>query len=329
MLPTSPDEDTGAGAAALRLRCPPMATAAQPLGGHCASFVEHLRDVRRASPHTVKAYGRDVDQFLEWFGDAGREPSRRDLRRYLVELEQRGLVATSVQRKLASLRAFFRYLRDHRGVASDPARLVKGPKTPRRIPKFLTEGEVTKLLMATYGDDFYGTRDRALLEFLYSTGARVAEAQATKLREIELDEGVVRVFGKGRKERLCLLGGAARSAIETHLSHRDQHLRDRGATDPGYLFLNRLGRPLSSRWMLETVTRHAKRAGIDKHLTPHTLRHSFATHLLDHGADLRSVQELLGHANLVTTEIYTHVSMPRLREVYDRAHPHGKARRSR
>jgi site-specific recombinase XerD len=304
-----------------------MPSAAQPLSQHRSSFIEHLRDVRRASPHTVKAYGRDLDQFLEWFGNADREPSRRDLRRYLVELEQRGLVATSVQRKLASLRAYFRYLRDHRGVASDPARLVKGPKAPRRIPKFLTEGEVTRLLSATFGDDFYGTRDRALLEFLYSTGARVAEAQTTRLREIELDEGVVRVFGKGRKERLCLLGGAARAAIEAHLPHRDQHLRDRGRADPGHLFLNRLGRPLSSRWMLEAVTRHARRAGIEKHLTPHTLRHSFATHLLDHGADLRSVQELLGHANLVTTEIYTHVSMPRLREVYDQAHPHGRRHR--
>ena len=303
-----------------------MPSAGQLLARHRQSFVEHLRDVRRASPHTVKAYGRDVDQFLEWFGDAEHEPGRRDLRRYLVELEQRSLVATSIQRKLASLRAFFRYLRDHRGGTSDPARLVKGPKAPRRIPKFMTESEVTRLLGADFEPDFYGTRDRALLEFLYSTGARVAEAQSTRLREIELDEGVVRVFGKGRKERLCLLGGAARSAIEAHLPLRDQHLRDRGVSDPGHLFLNRLGRPLSSRWMLEAVTRHARRAGIDKHLTPHTLRHSFATHLLDHGADLRAVQELLGHANLVTTEIYTHVSMPRLREVYDRAHPHGKGR---
>jgi site-specific recombinase XerD len=301
-----------------------MPDAAHPLAAHRDAFVAQLRDVRRASPHTIKAYGRDVDEFVGWLPADGGDPGRRELRRYLVELEQRGLKATSVQRKLASIRAFFRFLREHHGVGADPSRLVKGPKAPQRIPKFLTEAEVETLLRLEFAADFYGARDRALLEFLYSTGCRVAEAASTRLRDIELEDGLVHVLGKGRKERLALLGGAARDAILAYLPHRDRRLREQQAPDPGHLFLNRSGRPLSARWMLEAVSRHALRAGIHKHLTPHGLRHSFATHLLDHGADLRAVQELLGHANLVTTEIYTHVSMKRLRQVYDQAHPHGR-----
>ncbi len=194
------------------------------------------------------------------------------------------------------------------------------------MPKFLTESEVERLLSVDLGDDFFGTRDKALLEFLYSTGCRVAEAAGTRLRDIELDEGVVHLFGKGRKERLGLLGRAAKDAVDRYLGARSARLREQKAPDPGLLFLNRFGRPLSARWMFETVLRRARAAGIQKRLTPHGLRHSFATHLLDRGADLRTVQELLGHANLVTTEIYTHVSMQRLRQVYDKAHPHGRAR---
>ena len=292
------------------------------LGAQRGAFVAHLRDVRRASPHTVKAYAKDVDEFFDWFAGAG-EPGRRELRRWLVELEQRGLAATSVQRKLASLRAYFRFLRDQALVHADPTRLVKGPKVQRRIPKFLTEAEVDALLGLPFSEDFFGSRDRALLEFLYSTGCRVAEAATTKLRDLELDEGIVHVLGKGRKERLALLGTQARAAIEAHLPHRDRQLRAQHRPDSGRLFLNRFARPLSARWMLELATRHALRANIQKHLTPHGLRHSFATHLLDRGADLRAVQELLGHANLKTTEVYTHVSMRRLREVYEKAHPHG------
>ena len=296
------------------------------LTAQVGAFVAHLRDVRRASPHTLKAYQKDVRDFVAWLPTATIEPNRRDFRRWLVELEEQGLAPASIQRKLASVRAFFRYVRDTRGLQHDASRLVRAPKAPRRVPRFLTATEVETLLEAPFESDFRGTRDRAILEFLYSTGCRVAECAGTRLGDMDVDEGVVRVLGKGRKERLSLLGSAACDALRDHLPFRAAHVRSRRVPDSGALFLNRLAGPLSARWILEVVARTAVRAGIQKRVTPHGLRHSFATHLLDRGADLRTVQELLGHANLVTTEIYTHVTMRRLREVYDKAHPHGRSR---
>ncbi len=291
------------------------------------AFLAHLRDVRRVSPHTLKAYGRDVAELLDWLPDDVPEPGRHQMRRYMVELEERGLAATSVRRKLASMRAFFRYLRDFEArSAPDPSRLVRAPKAPRKLPRVLTESEVDALLGLDFPPDFFGRRDRALLELLYSTGCRVSEAATLRLDAVDEDEGVVRVIGKRNKERLCLLGGPARAAWKAWIPLRAARIRDEQVADCGAAFLNRSARPLSSRWMFETVSRHALRAGIQGRLSPHGLRHSFATHLLDRGADLRTVQELLGHANLTTTEIYTHVSMARLRDVYDRAHPHGSAR---
>jgi site-specific recombinase XerD len=295
-----------------------------PLHGHLGAFLRELGAVRRLSPHTLRAYRADLEHFLGWLPADCAEPGRLELRRYLVELDQLGLAPTSVQRKLASIRALFRYLRERCGIGSDPSRLVRGPKIPARVPRVLSETEVDSLLGLEFGDDFFSRRDRAVLEFLYSTGCRVAEAAAARVVALDLDDGAVRVIGKGRKERLCLLGQPARDALTDYLPTRAALLRARRRTDPGALFLNRLGGPLSSRWLFEIVLRHARRAGLQTRLTPHGLRHSFATHLLDRGADLRTVQEMLGHENLSTTEIYTHVSITRLREAYDRAHPHAR-----
>lgn len=290
-------------------------------------YLVHLRDVRQMSPSTLRAYRTDLEGFVAWLPDAdAADPASIDrltIRRYLVELQDQELKATTIQRKLAALKSFFRQLRDLGHIDVDPARLVKGPKAPKRVPHFLTVTEVDALMSLPFADSVQGKRDRAILEFLYSTGCRVSEAARVDMRTLDLVGGAVRVLGKGRKERLAMLGDAARSAIETYLPARKELLLERKARDPGVLFLNRFGRPLSSRWIFEVVLEHARRAGIPQRLTPHGLRHSFATHLLDRGADLRAVQELLGHARLVTTEIYTHVSMARLREVYDKAHPHG------
>ena len=295
-----------------------------PLEAHLERFLRHLRDVRQMSGETQRAYRSDLGAFLAWLPLDRPVPDRLDIRRYLVELQEQGLKATSIQRKLASLRSFFRYLRDHGHLETDPARLVKGPKAPQRIPRFLTIPQVEALLNLPFPDDFQGCRNRAILEFLYSTGCRVSEAANTPTRYLDLHSGSVRVMGKGRKERLAMLGGKAAQALEQYLPLRRDLLRRRRCSDPGILFLNRLAKPLSSRWIFQVVLEQARRAEIPQRLTPHGLRHSFATHLLDRGADLRSVQELLGHSRLATTEIYTHVSMARLREVYDRAHPHGE-----
>ncbi len=292
-----------------------------------AEFLRHLRQARRAAVATQKAYAADLRAFAGWLRGNGRalvEASRFDLRRYLVELEEQKLAPTSVQRKLASLRSFYRWLQQEGRIQKDPAALLKGPKTPQRIPTFLTRAQVDALLAQEFAADVVGRRDHAILEVLYSTGCRVAELASMTLRQLDLEEGTVRVLGKGGKMRLAMLGEPALRAVQAWLPHRAALLRSSGGDDPGALFLNQKGGALSARWVFETVVQAARRAGIPVRLTPHGLRHSFATHLLDAGADLRTVQELLGHARLVTTEIYTHVSIGRLREVYDQAHPHGQ-----
>jgi tyrosine recombinase XerC len=292
-------------------------------------YLHWLDTEQRKSTATLRAYGSDLRAFVAWL-TANKRPlldtNRSDLRRYLVELEQQGLVATSVQRKLASLRGLFGWLHDAHRIERNPAKVVKGPKTPRRVPRFLTTSEVDLLLNQPFDDSPQGLRDRAILEVLYSTGCRVSECSGMHLADLDLDEGFVRVLGKGQKERLALLGKPARAAVTAWLPARRTLEQQAKRTDPGTLWVNRTGRPLSARWVFETVVARARTAGLQSSLTPHGLRHSFATHLLDRGADLRTVQELLGHARLVTTEIYTHVSIGRLRDVYDKAHPHGRAR---
>ncbi|MGE3175475.1 MAG: tyrosine recombinase [Planctomycetota bacterium] len=303
-----------------------------PAGGDAdllGAYLLHLEQGRRKSAATLRAYGTDLRAFLGWLAAAGRSAKvcgRFELRRYLVELEQQGLVATSIQRKLASLRGFFGWLREGGVIDQDPARLLRGPKAARRVPNFLPAAEVDKLLGQEFDDSPQGLRDRAVLEVLYSTGCRVAECAGLQLLHLDLDEGTALLRGKGNKQRLALLGGPARAAIAAWLPARRQLIQQNRRSDPGALFVNRFGRPLSARWLFETVAARARRAGLQTALTPHGLRHSFATHLLDRGADLRTVQELLGHARLVTTEIYTHVSIGRLRDVYDRAHPLGRGR---
>lgn len=291
---------------------------------HVDEFLAHLRDVRGASPHTLRAYASDLRAFAAWLPCGTTEPGRSDLRRWLVELGEQELQPATVQRKLAAVRALFRFLRERHGLRSDPAKLMRGPRLPPRVPHALTTTEVDLLLGLEFAADFYGLRDRALLEVLYSTGCRVAEAAALRLRELDLHDGIVRLRGKGRRERIGMLGRPAREALGGYLEVRSRHLARLQRSEHGVLFVNRLGAPLSSRWMFETVVRHALRAGLPRRLTPHGLRHSFATHLLERGADLRAVQELLGHKRLVTTEVYTQVTISHLREAYERAHPQGK-----
>jgi integrase/recombinase XerC len=292
-----------------------------------AEYLHWLATERQKSAATVRAYRSDLLAFRQWLGQRPLlEVTRFELRRYLVELEEQGLAATSVQRKLASLRGLFDWLVENRHVAADPSKLLKGPKAIRAVPRFLTTPEVDQLLAQPFDESAQGQRDRAILEVLYSTGCRVSECAGMRLRDLDLDEAVVRVLGKGRKERIAMLGKPACAAIAAWLPLRAKMVRTSRRTDPGTLWVNRFGRALSARWVFQTVVDRSKSAGLQTSLTPHGLRHSFATHLLDRGADLRTVQELLGHARLVTTEIYTHVSIGRLRDVYDRAHPHGRAR---
>lgn len=291
-------------------------------------YLSFLTKERKKSQATRRAYAADLRDFGQWLAAEGATLTsvrRTQLRRYLVELEERGLAPTSVQRKLASVRGLFSWLQREGRITQDPAKLIKGPKAPKRVPQFLTTSEVDQLLAQSFEDTPTGSRDRAILETLYSTGCRVGECAGMTLDAVDLHEGTARVIGKGSKERIAMLGGPAIDAVRRWLPLRAQVLRERACASTTALWLNRLGRPLSARWIFQTVVARAQRAELQNRLTPHGLRHSFATHLLDRGADLRTVQELLGHAKLVTTEIYTHVSIGRLRSVYDEAHPHGRA----
>jgi tyrosine recombinase XerC len=295
-----------------------------------SAFVAHLRDERGLSPNTVAAYRNDLSQFFVFAAAAGRpSPSDADpmlLRRYLAHLHARGLAAASLQRKVATLRSCFRYLRRRGLVATDPAALLDAPKGERRLPVVLKPRQVEALLAAPRTADAVGLRDRAVLELLYATGMRVGELSGLKLADLDLAARTVRVMGKGGKERQVPFGAPAAAALSAYLDGgRSLMLPAPGAdAAPGAvdaLFLNRRARPLTARDARALLARYRVGTDVPKGTSPHTLRHSFATHLLEGGADLREVQELLGHAALTTTQTYTHVSKERLRRVYEQAHP--------
>lgn len=283
------------------------------------SFLVHLDDGRRMSPHTVRAYGRDLAEAVTHLGP-DRNPTtvtRADIRAHIAALTGRGLDPRSVGRHLAALRAFFRWLVAIEQVGSNPARGVVTPRASRKLPRFLSEAETTSLLDGAFRDDAIGVRDRAVLELFYATGARLAEIAALRVGDPDLESGVVRLLGKGRKERIVPIGGAAARAVEAWQAKRGELAAARETA----LFVNaRDGRAITSRGLRLVITAYLRRVS-GRGGSPHTLRHSFATHLLDRGADLRSVQELLGHASLSTTQRYTHVSVQRMREQYSRAHP--------
>ena len=296
-----------------------------PLRVWIERFLRHLDVERNASPHTLRAYRQDLMQFAAFVGPRlgcdGPEAIRtRHVRAFLAELGQSGLARRSIGRKLAAVRTFLRYLVRCGILCQDPSGGLRTPREERTLPSVLTEDEAAQLLDDTAGSDWYAVRDRAILELFYSSGLRVSELIGLDLGDVDLANGVVLVRGKGKKERLAPLGTPAVGALRAWLQVRPQVARD-GFWDKEAVFLNRYGRRLSQRAVARLLQKRARRSGLKKKLSPHTLRHSFATHMLDRGADIRVVQELLGHKLLSTTQIYTHITGRRLREVYDRTHP--------
>jgi len=293
-------------------------------------------DARDASPHTRRAYASAVAHFLVWAsGPAAvdwQRPGRRQLRAYLAALAAEGLAKRSVASRLAALRSFYRYGRREGWVAGDPWAALVTPRLPGRLPQVLEVGDVERMLDAVAGSAATRSaplelRDRAIVELAYAGGLRISELSSISIADLDLRRGEVRVLGKGRKERMTLLGEPARDALAAWLEQGRPLLRARATgADDGTVFLNRFGGPLGPRGMRERIDRLAVRAGLPAGVSPHTLRHSFASHLLEGGADLRVVQELLGHASLATTQIYTHVSPGRLQSSYRSAHP--RARRA-
>lgn len=286
------------------------------------AYLGHLRDEKGASPHTVRCYGDDLGVFWQYLTESMGEEAdpmavdARRLRAYSAWLSGRGYAPGTVARRLASLRSFYKFHRRRGALGADPAGGLRNPKQPARLPQPLRVDQVVGLLDAIPTDDALGVRDRAMFETLYGGGLRVGELVGLDLADLDLDEELVRVRGKGRRERLSPIGPTAAAWLRRWISARKPE--NSGETA---LFLNRYGRRLTARSVGRLFEEYLKGRDLDPGSSPHTLRHSFATHLLDGGADLRSVQELLGHRRLTTTQIYTHVSQERLRDAYKEAHP--------
>lgn len=286
-------------------------------------YLDFVRVERGLSHNTVESYARDLAQFFEWLGpkrlaSLGLVQSAH-ITDYLNYLAQKPVSARSQARALVSLRGFFRHLRVHQEIEQDPTALVDLPKTGKKLPQTLQADEVLRLLAAPGLKTPRGMRDAAMLELLYATGLRVSELVALKHSDLHLEEGFVSTIGKGRKQRIVPLGEVARTALENYLEQgRPAIIRKRQSV---FLFVNPSGRRLSRQGFWKIIQRYARTAGITGSISPHTLRHSFATHLVEGGADLRAVQAMLGHSSMATTQIYTHLSKARVREVFLRHHP--------
>jgi integrase/recombinase XerC len=293
-----------------------------------------MRIERNASPLTLKSYSEDFNSFFDYLQDrVGRipEPSETDismLRGYVAYLHECQYAKTTIARRLACLRSFYRYCAREKLTASNPAKALRTPRTGRKLPSFLTAKQTVALVEAPPSDDPSGLRDRAMLETMYSAGLRVAELVGLNLHDWDQDANVLRVRGKGRKERIAPVGRHASAALHQWLSVREV-AADAGPEDREAVFLNRFGKRLTTRSVGRMLEKYVKANGLDSKISPHSMRHTFATHMLDGGADLRSVQELLGHKSLTTTQIYTHVSTQRMRETYDKSHPHAQPTRGR
>lgn len=296
-------------------------------------WLGHLQVERGASDNTLKSYRRDLARYTAYLAGRGvsdpGDVTEAHVTDFLAALREGSadhppLAASSAARTLVAVRGFHKFLALEGEVGTDPAAAVSPPKPPSRLPKAIGIDEVERLLdAASLGDTPVSLRDRALLEVLYGCGARISEAVGLDLDDIDTDEGVVRLFGKGRKERIVPLGSYAAQALSAYLVRGRPALSTGGKGTPA-VFLNQRGNRLSRQSAWAALRQAADRAGLSGHLSPHTLRHSFATHLLEGGADVRVVQELLGHASVTTTQIYTLVTVQRLREVYAQAHPRAR-----
>jgi integrase/recombinase XerC len=283
-------------------------------------FLTYLQGEKNASNHTLKNYGTDLREFFSFLEKKKLEEiSYLDIRSFLAFLKARSYSKSSIARKLACLRSFFKYLTRENILKTNPAAGIATPKREKRLPLFLDPDEVAKLLDAPSKNTWEEKRDRAILETFYSSGLRVSELVGLNHEDVDFFGGLLRVRGKGRKERIVPIGEVAVKAIQGYLQQNAPKDGDPGFKKP--LYINRSGGRLTDRSIRRMILKYVRRIALNKEVSPHTLRHSFATHMLDRGADLRSVQELLGHENLSTTQIYTHVTTKRLKEAYDAAHP--------
>lgn len=292
---------------------------------HIDEFVNYLAVERGLADNTLLAYRRDLTKYMDYLAGQGLtqtpQITRQHITDFMYDQKQKGLCAGSICRHLAAIRMFHRFLVQERLAKEDPTNLLETPKLWKRVPEALTIHEIEAMIEAVKGKTLQTARDRAILELFYASGMRVSELINLKLENINLELGYVRCMGKGRKERLIPVGKRARAAVLQYCETARKQLTKKNVTT--ILFLNRMGQKISRQSIWKIIKHYAKKANIKKEIKPHTLRHSFATHLLEHGADLRSVQEMLGHADISTTQIYTHVDKERLRSVHKQFHPRG------
>lgn len=290
---------------------------------HIDEFIHRMRVEKQYSEHTLRGYSADLNAFAEFMEGRERDICRAsilDLRGFLAMLRARGLARSTIARKVSAIRSLYKFLYQQGHVSENPAAVLRTPKQEKKLPEFLTMSEIERLMDAPDTSDWTGARDLALLETLYGGGLRVSELVGMNTEDVDLSSGIARIRGKGKKERLSPLGGSAAAAIREYLSMRSSI--DLSRKDPRAMFINAVdGRRLTARSVRRMLRKRLLEAGLDGSLSPHDLRHSFATHLLQNGADLRSVQELLGHEHLSTTQIYTHLTTQNLKEIYDKAHP--------
>ncbi len=319
-------------------------------------FLNYLKFEKRFSEHTAKCYGADLHQFggfliqrsapttgeghVDVHAQPGGGPATAThvetaakvdellltvdvelVRAYMVVLDEKQYSKATIARKLATLRSFYKFLVKRDRIGSNPVISIRTPKQDKKLPRFLEYEEVKRLLDTPPMDNWLGARDRAILETLYSTGIRVSELVALNMDDVDFLGEVVRIRGKGKKERVAPISSSALQVIQHYMEYRNKRAESNGNFDPKVLFVNKHGGRLSTRSVRRKMDKYLKMAGLDPNISPHTLRHSFATHMLNNGADLRTVQELLGHQSLSTTQVYTHLTTARLKETYEKAHP--------
>ena len=322
-------------------------------------YLVYLGSVRNLSPHTLESYRKDLEKYEEYLAASGvtaQEAGLNEARGFVGALSKKGLAPRSVNRVVCGVRGWYRYMERRNEIGSNPFAEIKSLRTEKRLPSFLFEEEMARLLempraparsAAADGDGFWKLRDRAVLEALYSTGCRISELVSLNLCDLDLKNRTARVMGKGSKERNVFLGAESIAALREYIALRQQHVRRGSLKAPASrgeaaassrearaafadsegqraLFINHRGRRITDRGVRFVLASYLREANFGKRVTPHTFRHSFATHLLDRGADIRAVQEMLGHSSLTTTQVYTHVGLERLKKVYRRAHPHAQ-----
>lgn len=292
-------------------------------------YKKHLELERAVSEYTVRNYVNDIRGFLDFLTEKGigslQKVSRSTFRLYLARLGEQGISRASISRKISALRSFYKYLRREKLIDSDPLATLSAPKLEKRLPTFLTHGEMAKLIDAPDISTPQGLRDRAVLELLYASGLRVSEITALDLKDIDIASRQLRVWGKGAKERIVLIGVPAAEALKLYLDLGRINLE--GKAEEQAVFLNRFGKRIAERRIQYIMKKYARQAGLDLRVFPHIMRHTFATHLLDGGADLRVVQDLLGHARLSSTQVYTHVTQSQIRRNYLAAHPRSSGKK--